>query len=49
VNTLGFLLNQLFVWLLVHQLGGPTWWPVIPIIFVTPLVTFSLNRRWVFA
>ena len=49
VNTLGFLLIQLFVWLLVHQLGGPTWWPVIPIIFVTPLVTFSLNRRWVFA
>ena len=49
VNTLGFLLNQLFVWLLVHQLDGPTWWPVIPIIFVTPLVTFSLNRRWVFA
>ena len=49
VNTIGFLLNQLFIWLLVKQLGGPTWWPVIPIIFVTPLVTFALNRRWVFA
>jgi putative flippase GtrA len=48
VNTLGFLLNQLFVWLLVKQMGGPTWWPVIPILFVTPLVTFALNRRWVF-
>ena len=48
VNTLGFLLNQLFVWILVKHLGGPTWWPVIPILFVTPLVTFALNRRWVF-
>ncbi|HET9428268.1 MAG TPA: GtrA family protein [Allosphingosinicella sp.] len=49
VNTFGFLVNQLFVWLLVKHLGGPTWWPVLPILFVTPLVTFALNRRWVFA
>ncbi|HEX8526482.1 GtrA family protein [Allosphingosinicella sp.] len=49
VNTTGFLLNQLFVWLLVKHLGGPTWWAVIPILLVTPVVTFSLNRRWVFA
>ena len=44
-----FVTNQFFVWLLVKQLGGPTWWPVIPIIFVTPLLTFTLHRRWVFA
>lgn len=49
VNIIGFLLNQLFVWLLVKQMNGPTWWPVLPIVFVTPLVTFALNRRWVFA
>jgi putative flippase GtrA len=48
VNTSGFLLNQLFVWYLVRHLGGPIWWSVIPIVLVTPLVTFSLNRRWVF-
>jgi putative flippase GtrA len=48
VNTLGFVLNQFFVWWLVKHLGGPVWWSVIPIVFVTPLVTFSLNRRWVF-
>lgn len=47
-NTAGFVSNQFFVWLLVKVLGGPTWWPVIPIIFVTPLLTFTLNRRWVF-
>ncbi|HWT12186.1 MAG TPA: GtrA family protein [Allosphingosinicella sp.] len=49
VNVIGFLTNQFFVWLLVKQLGGPTWWPVLPILFVTPLLTFALNRRWVFA
>lgn len=49
VNTLGFVTNQFFVWLLVKQLGGPTWWPVIPVLFVTPLLTFALNRRWVFS
>jgi putative flippase GtrA len=48
VNTIGFLTNQFFVWLLVKQLDGPTWWPVIPIIFVTPILTFALNRKWVF-
>ncbi|TFI60033.1 GtrA family protein [Sphingomonas parva] len=48
VNTTGFLLNQFFVWLLVKHMGGPVWWSVIPIVLVTPLVTFSLNRRWVF-
>lgn len=49
VNILGFLVNQLFVWLLVKQLGGPTWWPTIPIILVTPLLTFALHRRYVYA
>ena len=49
VNTTGFLANQFFIWLLVKHLGGPVWWSVIPIVFATPLLTFSLNRRWVFA
>ena len=48
VNVAGFLLNQFFVWLLVKYLGGPTWWPIIPFILVTPWVTFALHRKWVF-
>ena len=48
VNVLGFLVNQFFVWILVKQLGGPTWWPTIPIIFVTPFLTFALHRRYVY-
>ncbi len=48
VNTMGFASNQFFVWLLTKYLGGPVWWSVIPIICVTPILTFTLNRKWVF-
>jgi putative flippase GtrA len=49
INVLGFLVNQAFIWTLVKQLGGPTWWPTIPMVFVTPLLTFALHRRFVYA
>jgi len=49
INVLGFLVNQGFIWLLVKQLDGPTWWPTIPMVFVTPLLTFTLHRRFVYA
>lgn len=51
VQGLGFFLNQAFTWILVTGpfIHGPTWWPLVPAVFVTPLVTFGLNRSWVFA
>ncbi len=49
INVFGFVLNQGFVWYLVKYLGGPTWWPTLPMIFVTPLLTFALHRRFVYA
>ena len=49
INVLGFLVNQLFIWILVKQLGGPTWWPTVPMVFLTPLLTFALHRRFVYA
>jgi putative flippase GtrA len=49
INVLGFLVNQGFIWLLVKQMDGPTWWPTIPMVFVTPLLTFALHRRFVYA
>ena len=49
INVLGFMVNQGFIWLLVKQWDGPTWWPTIPMIFVTPLLTFALHRRFVYA
>jgi putative flippase GtrA len=48
VSLVSFALNSLFVWILTGPMGGPDWWPTIPMLFVTPLVTFALNRRWVF-
>ena len=50
VQFFGFVLNEIFTWLLTGPLfHGPTWWPLIPAIFVTPLATFVLNRRLVFS
>jgi putative flippase GtrA len=49
INILGFVVNQAFVWYLVKHLGGPTWWPTIPMILFTPLLTFALHRRFVYA
>lgn len=49
VSLVSFAMNTFFVWLLTGPLHGATWWPLVPILFVTPLVTFALNRFWVFA
>jgi len=48
VSLVSLGLNSLFVGVLTGPLAGPTWWPVIPMLFVTPMVTFTLNRQWVF-
>lgn len=49
VNLIGFATNQFFIWALVKQLGGANWWPTIPMVCVTPLLTFALHRRFVYA
>jgi putative flippase GtrA len=49
VSLVSLGLNSLFVWVLTGPMDGPTWWPVVPMLFVTPLVTFALNRNWVFS
>jgi putative flippase GtrA len=48
VSLVSFALNQFWVWLLVRQLGLPLWAPYPPVLTVTPLVVFALNRKWVF-
>src|SRR5206468_6548894 len=48
VQTSGFVLNEAFTWVLTGPMHGPTWWPLIPAIFVTPLATFALNKLLVF-
>ena len=48
VNLIGYAINSFWVWLLVERLAGPTWWPIVPNIALTPLMTFWLHRRWTF-
>lgn len=49
VSLISYALNSMFTFLLTKVAHGPDWWPVVPMLFVTPLATFALNRRWVFA
>ena len=48
VSLISLGLNSLWVSLITGPLGlGPAW-PIVPMLFVTPAVTFVLNRQWVF-
>lgn len=49
VSLISLTMNSVFVWLLTGPAQLPLWTPVVPMLFLTPLVTFSLNRRWVFS
>lgn len=48
VQTAGMLLNAGFTWVAVDLWHGPTWWPLVPAVLITPFLTFALNRWWVF-
>jgi len=48
VSLISLGLNSLWVYVSTGPLGlGPAW-PIVPMLFVTPAVTFILNRQWVF-
>jgi putative flippase GtrA len=49
VSLISLGLNSLWVWLMTEPLALSPAWPILPMLFVTPLVTFTLNRQWVFA
>ncbi len=48
VSLVSYALNSFWVWLCTEPLGLSPAWPILPMLFVTPLVTFTLNRQWVF-
>ena len=48
VSLVSFAVNQFWVWLLVRHLHLPLWAPYPPVLLVTPLLVFTLNRKWVF-
>ena len=49
VSLISLGLNAFWVWLATEPLALSPAWPILPMLFVTPLVTFTLNRQWVFA
>jgi putative flippase GtrA len=48
VQLFGLLLNAAFTWIMTSPLHLPNWAPLIPIVTITPLATFTINRQWVF-
>lgn len=48
VNVMGFALNSFWVWLIAEQLALSPRLPLLPIVLVTPWISFWLNRRWTF-
>jgi putative flippase GtrA len=49
VNFAGYLINCLWVWLIVDRLAYPVALSIVPIVTLTPIFTFLLNRGWTFA
>ena len=48
VSLISLGLNSFWVWLFTGPLELSPAWPILPMLFVTPAVTFFLNRQWVF-
>ena len=48
VSVISYALNSFWVWLLFSHLELGRAAPIVPMLFVTPAVTFVLNRQWVF-
>jgi putative flippase GtrA len=48
VSLISLGLNSLWVFLITGPLGFGPAYPILPMLFVTPAVTFILNRQWVF-
>lgn len=48
-HCIGLTINIFFTWSITAGLGAPAWVPLLPSVTLTPLVTFFLQRQWVFA
>jgi putative flippase GtrA len=48
VSLISFGLNSFWVWLLVRMFELPLWSPYPLALGLTPLLVFTLNRKWVF-
>ncbi|WP_448660244.1 GtrA family protein [Sphingomonas sp. CJ99] len=48
VQGAGLMLHLLLTWAMVGQAGLPEWSPLVPGLTLVPLLTFWINRQWVF-
>lgn len=48
VSLISLAMNSFWVWLITEPMALSPAWPIVPMLFVTPAVTFILNRQWVF-
>ncbi len=49
VSLISLGLNSSWIAILTGPMDLSPAWPILPMLFVTPAVTFVLNRQWVFA
>ena len=49
VSLISLALNSSWIAIMTGPMGLSPAWPILPMLFVTPAVTFVLNRQWVFA
>lgn len=47
-SLIGLAVNSAFVWILMHKLHQSAYVATLPMIFVTPLFIFFINKSWVF-
>ncbi|WP_156347003.1 GtrA family protein [Sphingomonas sp. Leaf33] len=47
-SVISYAMNAFWTWACINALGLPEWTPVLPLLFVTPLAMFAINRNWVF-
>ena len=48
VQFAGLAMTTFMTWVVTAVFEGPAWVAILPSIFLTPLMTFYLQRRWVF-
>ncbi len=48
VSLMGLMVNSLFVWIVIHLLHQSAIVVTIPMMFITPLVIFYINKLWIF-
>ena len=48
VQGFGLALNALFTWIVTGLMHQQPWVALIPVVTITPIATFALNRQWVF-